>query len=243
MNWKIFLSTFALIFLAELGDKTQLAAMARAADSPHARWVVFAAACAALILSTLVAVLFGGAISKLVPERYIRIGAGVLFVVFGLLLLHTALAAPTKTVKAVSVPRPLAAFVLKQVEVFEEATCQDYRELATRVSDPALGQLLTELAEEEASHLETIRSAVVHADESGDPLPLSTEIGDLHPDLATDSSDRPIIEHAIEHEQAACGFYRELAGLTPIPALTQIFTELADAEQQHVDRLKALLDA
>ena len=85
--WKMFGSTFILIFLAELGDKTQLAAMARAADGPSgssAKWIVFLAASSALVLSTLIAVFLGGALKALIPdERYIKIAAGALFVVFG----------------------------------------------------------------------------------------------------------------------------------------------------------------
>jgi Predicted membrane protein len=89
--WKLFGGTFILIFLAELGDKTQLAAMARAADGPDgvsAKWVVFLAASAALVFSTLIAVFFGGVLRSLVPdERYIKIAAGILFLVFGALIL------------------------------------------------------------------------------------------------------------------------------------------------------------
>lgn len=243
MNWKIFLSTFVLIFLAELGDKTQLAAMARAADSPHARWFIFGGACAALIASTLVAVLFGGAISRVVPESYIRLGAGVLFVLFGILLLRAALSTPAKaaTGRAATVPRPLAALVLRQAEAFEQAACADYRNLAARLTDPALRQLVEQLALEEANHGDRLRAATPHTDPGGEVPPLSVAIGDLHPDVAASSTDRPLLEHAIEHELAAAGFYRELAGLTPIPALKQVFGDLADAEQGHADRLRALL--
>ena len=87
MSWKIFLSTFMLIFLAELGDKTQLAVMLQSAV--HGRWVVFLAASLALVLSTLLGVYFGGWISRMVSERLIHGVGGVLFLVFGLLMLYS----------------------------------------------------------------------------------------------------------------------------------------------------------
>ena len=86
MNWKIFVSTFLLIFLAELGDKTQLAVMLQSAV--HGRWVVFLAASFALVLSTLLGVFLGGLISKMVSERVIHGVGGVLFLVFGALMLY-----------------------------------------------------------------------------------------------------------------------------------------------------------
>ena len=90
MNLKLFLSTFLLIFLAELGDKTQLAAMARAATSDGGKWIVFSAAASALVFSTLIAVLVGGVLSRYVPERVIKALAGTLFVAIGLLFLYRA---------------------------------------------------------------------------------------------------------------------------------------------------------
>ena len=87
MNWKIFAATFWLIFLAELGDKTQLAVMLQSAV--HGRWIVFAAASLALVLSTLLGVYLGGLISKMVSERLIHGVGGVLFLVFGALMLYS----------------------------------------------------------------------------------------------------------------------------------------------------------
>lgn len=79
------LSTFGLIFLAELGDKTQLTTMMLAAQSDSAT-AVFVGAAVALVLSALLGVVFGEAITRVVPQQYIHIGAGVAFIGLGLLL-------------------------------------------------------------------------------------------------------------------------------------------------------------
>lgn len=89
MDLKLMLSTFGLVFLAELGDKTQLATFCMSADS-GLRLPVFLGSAGALVLASLIATLVGCEISRFVPEHYIKIGAGVLFVVMGAWLLFTA---------------------------------------------------------------------------------------------------------------------------------------------------------
>jgi putative Ca2+/H+ antiporter (TMEM165/GDT1 family) len=86
MDWKLLATTFAAIFLAELGDKTQIATFAMAGSAPS-RWVVFVAASLALIASSALAVLAGGAIGRYVPAIWIRRAAGVLFIVLGCVFL------------------------------------------------------------------------------------------------------------------------------------------------------------
>ena len=86
MDLKILLSTFGMIFLAELGDKTQLATFAFAAES-QSKVAVFLGAAGALLLTSLLAVVFGSAVSRLIPPNYIKIGAGGLFVLLGLWML------------------------------------------------------------------------------------------------------------------------------------------------------------
>lgn len=86
MDLKVLLTTFGMIFLAELGDKTQLATFAFAAES-KSRLSVFFGSAGALVLTSLLAVAFGAAISKLVPTNYIKLGAGALFVLLGLWML------------------------------------------------------------------------------------------------------------------------------------------------------------
>ena len=83
---KVALTTFATVFLAELGDKTQLATMLLVAQgkSPLA---VFLGSASALVISSLVGVLAGGVIAKYIPEIWVRIAAGSGFVILGVLLL------------------------------------------------------------------------------------------------------------------------------------------------------------
>ncbi len=84
MDWKIIGTTFALIFIAELGDKTQLAVFARTIEA-RAPWSVFLGAAAALVASTVLAVLIGGALAKM-PEKInigIKVVAGLMFIGFG----------------------------------------------------------------------------------------------------------------------------------------------------------------
>ena len=89
LNIKLVLSTFLMIFLAELGDKTQLSIFALAANR-KAFLSVFIGATSALILTTLIAAALGSAIGRFVPEKAIKIVAGVVFVGFGALTLYEA---------------------------------------------------------------------------------------------------------------------------------------------------------
>jgi putative Ca2+/H+ antiporter (TMEM165/GDT1 family) len=86
MDWKLFASTFAAIFLAEVGDKTQLATLSLAAGR-SSRWTVFAGSALALVTTSAIAVLAGDALARAVPAHWLRRGAGVLFLVLGFVLL------------------------------------------------------------------------------------------------------------------------------------------------------------
>jgi putative Ca2+/H+ antiporter (TMEM165/GDT1 family) len=82
MDWKLFASTFAAIFLAEIGDKTQLATLSFAAGG-SSRWVVFAGASAALVATSAIAVIAGEAVTRVVPTAWLERSAGALFIVLG----------------------------------------------------------------------------------------------------------------------------------------------------------------
>jgi Ca2+/H+ antiporter, TMEM165/GDT1 family len=86
MDLKILLSTFGAIFVAELGDKTQLATLAMSAGAPS-RWSVFAGAALALCATTAIAVLAGDAVGRVLSPTWLRRIAGAVFVLLGLLYL------------------------------------------------------------------------------------------------------------------------------------------------------------
>jgi putative Ca2+/H+ antiporter (TMEM165/GDT1 family) len=83
---KIFLSTFGAIFLAELGDKTQLACIMMAAQS-QSPWTVFVATSAALVLVSLLGVACASILTSALPLEWIKRGAAVGFMVIGALML------------------------------------------------------------------------------------------------------------------------------------------------------------
>lgn len=78
----LFWTTFATVFLAELGDKTQLAAMTASARS-GALLTVFLAASAALVCATAIGVAVGGALFRFIPEQVVRYLAGAAFIAVG----------------------------------------------------------------------------------------------------------------------------------------------------------------
>ncbi|ADL12699.1 TMEM165/GDT1 family protein [Acetohalobium arabaticum] len=90
MNWKLFFTTYAMLFLAELGDKTQLAVFTLVTQN-ESPIPIFLGASAALITVTLIAAFFGNMITKYVPESYLQLGAGVIFIVIGIFVLKDAL--------------------------------------------------------------------------------------------------------------------------------------------------------
>ena len=84
MDWKLLATTFGAVFVAELGDKTQLATLSLASGKVS-RLAVFIGSASALVCTSLIAVLAGDVISRYIPPQYIRRGAGAIFIVLGLL--------------------------------------------------------------------------------------------------------------------------------------------------------------
>jgi putative Ca2+/H+ antiporter (TMEM165/GDT1 family) len=82
--WKIFFTVFFTVFVAEIGDKTQLATMLFAADAKTSKWVIFIAASVALTLAAGIGVLVGAQLERFISARALRLVAGIGFIAIGL---------------------------------------------------------------------------------------------------------------------------------------------------------------
>ncbi|MFL0811221.1 MAG: TMEM165/GDT1 family protein [Agarilytica sp.] len=90
MDWKLYLTIFASVFVAELGDKTQLATMLFAADKDVSKYLVFFAAASALVVATAVGVLAGTFLSGFINEKILHYCAGIGFIIIGFYTLYSA---------------------------------------------------------------------------------------------------------------------------------------------------------
>jgi putative Ca2+/H+ antiporter (TMEM165/GDT1 family) len=87
---KQLLLIYASVFLAELGDKTQLATMLFATEANTSRMGIFLAASAALVSTTLLAVVAGTVIPRFVSDSTLKVVAGVGFILVGVWTLYSA---------------------------------------------------------------------------------------------------------------------------------------------------------
>lgn len=90
MDWKVFITIFGAVFIAELGDKTQLATMLFAADKEVNKYMVFVAASAALVVASALGVLAGSLLSEFINEKYLHYIAGIGFIAIGAVTLYNA---------------------------------------------------------------------------------------------------------------------------------------------------------
>ena len=86
MDWRVLLTTFGVIFLAEMGDKTQIAAMTMAAQEKRP-WAVFIGAALALVAVSAIGVIVGTVLSQYLPLDWIKRVAGGAFIIIGVLIL------------------------------------------------------------------------------------------------------------------------------------------------------------
>ena len=89
-GWAVFTSTFVTIFLAEIGDKTQLTTLLMAAQS-HSPWIVFAGAGSALVTTSLLGVLLGQWLATRIAPRTLEKAAGVSLLLISVMLLWDVL--------------------------------------------------------------------------------------------------------------------------------------------------------
>lgn len=82
--WKIFSTVFVTVFIAEIGDKTQLATMLFAAEAKGGKWIIFAGSALALTCAAGIGVLVGAQLERLISPRTLKLVAGAGFIAIGI---------------------------------------------------------------------------------------------------------------------------------------------------------------
>ncbi|MBW2271193.1 MAG: TMEM165/GDT1 family protein [Deltaproteobacteria bacterium] len=90
MDLQLFITVFTTVFVAELGDKTQLATLLYASEAANPKATVFAASASALVLTSLLGVAAGGLLSEYVDPRWMSWVAGAGFIAIGIWTLARA---------------------------------------------------------------------------------------------------------------------------------------------------------
>lgn len=90
MDWKILGVVFVSVFIAEMGDKTQLATMLFASDKEVSKWTIFLGASLALVTASGIGVMAGSVLSSYINEKHLHYAAGAGFVAIGLWTLWKA---------------------------------------------------------------------------------------------------------------------------------------------------------
>jgi putative Ca2+/H+ antiporter (TMEM165/GDT1 family) len=88
MDWKILVTVFVSVFVAEMADKTQLVTMLFAADKDVSKWTVFFGSASALVLTSAIGVIAGTMLAQVVNVKTMSIIAGTGFVLIGLWTLY-----------------------------------------------------------------------------------------------------------------------------------------------------------
>jgi putative Ca2+/H+ antiporter (TMEM165/GDT1 family) len=90
MDWRTLATVFVSVFVAEMGDKTQLATLLFASDREVSKWMIFLGASLALVAASGIGVMVGGVLSNYVDEKHLHYFAGAGFVIIGIWTLWNA---------------------------------------------------------------------------------------------------------------------------------------------------------
>lgn len=241
MDFKLIVSTFVLIFLAELGDKTQFAAMAASAGCNKPMSVLLGASLA-LVLSTVLAVVVGSLIGSHIPVRYIKVAAGALFIVFGLLYLKEAFM-PEKA----EAEQPAASIgfwgdsVIKAALVFEQQELKMLQSTSHTIQRQSYRVVINKLILEEEEHLRNLSEFETA------PAPLTEEEKIQFSPLVEEfpccdnDSDSILLQDLYNREMAMADFYHIMAEKSKIAAVKQSLYNLYQEELVHSTRIRSLL--
>lgn len=271
MNLKILFASFIVVFLAELGDKTQLTALAFTTSS-KSPLTVFVGTSLALIAASAMAVLAGQGLMKIpVVEKYLPIASATMFIVIGLVLLVNIarkvepVTAEELSVEDVEAAEDLSAlptggalfsFIAHQAAILEQNTINSLEEIYAALPDGQEKETLAALIAEDKRHLETLdgmpeeHEATFDAEETQisqqalRDLNLDKVLLTAEPVSVTDSESDTgkLIQKAIDMEESIADTYLAFARLAKVHTVRDAFRWLAMEEIRHADTLCDLIN-
>ncbi len=171
MDLRILLASFALVFLAELGDKTQLTALAFSSSS-RSPWAVFLGTSLALVTASALAVAFGEVLSRVLPVKVLHISSAILFILMGVILLVNiarkaefedvnegagdAAALLDSTAVADSGNGPVFRLIVGQAAAFERELVEYLQSLAAQLPAGPEKEVLEEIIQVDRDHLAAV---------------------------------------------------------------------------------------
>lgn len=257
MDWKTLLLSFSIVFLAELGDKTQLTALTLTTARGGGTWSVFIGASVALVCTTAIAVLCGSFLTRFLPERYLHLGSAVLFIIIGVALLANmawrngaaraagepggadAAGTPAAAGSIGLKPSLLKALIVRQVTAYERDLVADIdRQLRSMPTGPEQ-DLLRQLA---AAHRQHGQDIAAMADNPGDDGPGAVHAGEVQGILGKLQACRCHDEHQpiqniIRRQEAAAEFYVALAQIVDRHEVRDLLRRLAAHELRLAEKL------
>ena len=270
MDLRILLASFALVFVAELGDKTQLTALAFTASS-RSPWTVFVGTSLALVATTALAVAFGEVLTRFISPRALQIASGVMFVLMGLLLLvnvarkaETEKPAPAPADKAqvgaVEMPGGGALFrlIVSQAAALEGEIIEDMEDITRSLPAGAARDTLEKIIREDRNHVRAIEAMPTrHAEEfdkEGTGL-TAEEFSELRErgrripsrirkveEDATEIGRQEALARLLRREEALADAYFAFSRMSRIHAVKDAFRWLALEDIRHAHALCDLVN-
>ncbi|MBP5509769.1 MAG: TMEM165/GDT1 family protein [Kiritimatiellae bacterium] len=242
MNWPLFCSTFLLVFLAELGDKTQMTVLSQSAANAS-KGTIFLAGSLALIAATAIGVAAGSWINRLVPDpRWIKLTGGLLFLCFGCMLFVEAFRMGRPVPVPVKVSGWIGRSVVREAEILERNAYTDFLALARDAETPEVREILESIAQEERWHHEAMLCALAGGAEKDIPFTEGMAAGLPEPDaylVRAAGAEHPL-EQAIVNKRRMIVFYQKLSAGLRESRLRDTFAGIAAAEENHARRLEGL---
>ncbi|MGI6356000.1 MAG: TMEM165/GDT1 family protein [Lentisphaerae bacterium] len=251
MDWKTLLLSFSIVFLAELGDKTQLTALTLTTSRGGGAWAVFIGASLALVCTTAIAVLCGSLLTRFLPEKLLHLGSAILFIIIGVALLtnmawrngQTAAkteadgVAPVQPETSSVKPALLKSLIIRRATAYERDLAADIDQQLQSMAPGPSQELLRQLA---AAHRQHGQDIAAMADMTpADDQQHAEEIHGMLEKLQACSclDDHEPMQNIIRRQEAAAEFYIALAQIVDLHEVRDLLRRLAAHELSLAEKL------